>query len=55
MNRRIRPIDGAGYMPMLDRIPMNVVEMPAEIVLIANLVFPKTSLPNCTLAMFALD
>ena len=54
MKRRIRPIDGAGYMPMLDRIPMNVVEMPVEIVLIANLVFPKTPLPYRTLAMLGL-
>ena len=54
MERRIRPVDGTGYMPMLDWIPMNVVEIPVEIVLIANLVLPKTMLPYRTLAMLGL-
>jgi hypothetical protein len=36
---------------MLDRIPMNIVEMPVEIVLIANRVFPKTPLAYRTLAL----
>ena len=41
-------------MPMLDWIPRNVVEMPVENVLIANLVIPKTLLPYRTLAMLGL-
>jgi hypothetical protein len=45
MERRIRPIGDAVHMAVLHRIPMDVIEMPVEILLIAKRVFPKTPLP----------
>ena len=33
---------------MLDRIPMDVIRMPAEIVIVPDQVLPKSALPNAT-------
>ena len=41
----IRPIGNAGNLPVLDRIPMEVIEMPVEIVLVADLMLPEPPLP----------
>ncbi len=40
---------------MLDRIPMNVVEMPVDVVLIANLVFQTRRWPIVLSRCLALD
>ena len=53
MNGRIRPIDRTPDMPMLDGVEMDVIEMPFEIDVIPDEVFPKAPLPDRRFAMLA--
>jgi len=51
MQRGVWPIRNAFDMPMLDRIEMDVVHMPLQVVSVANGVFPEPALPDATLAI----
>lgn len=51
MERGIRPIAHLCDVAMLDRIPMDVINMVVEIVLVADLMLPKSPLPNRTFPM----
>ena len=46
VKRRIRPIADAGHEAVLDRIEMNVIDVPRKVVFVANGVLPKPSLPE---------
>src|ERR687892_667307 len=48
----IRPIRHPRHMSVFDGIPMDVIDVPIKILLIADLMLPKPPLPNGTLAMF---
>jgi hypothetical protein len=37
---------------MLDRVPVNVIDVPFEIPVVANQVFPVSALPDTALASF---
>ena len=50
MERRIRPIPHALDVAVLDRIEMNVIDMPREIAFIAERVLPIAPLPQAALA-----
>ncbi len=52
MKRRIGPISDIFCQPMLDRIIMNIIEMPVVILLSTDQMFPKPSLPNCAFPVF---
>lgn len=54
MERGIRPITHSRDVSMLHRIPMDVIDMVVEIVLVADLMFPKPPLPNRTFPVFFL-
>jgi hypothetical protein len=54
MEREIRPIAHPGNVSMLHRIPMDVIDMAAEILLITDLMLPKPLLPDRTLPVFFL-
>jgi hypothetical protein len=47
---RIRPVFHAPYVSMLDRVEMYVIDVPLEILLVAQRMFPVSSLPNTALA-----
>jgi hypothetical protein len=51
MKRRMRPILRLPHQPMLDRIEMHIIDMPLQINIVANLVFPETPLPDSLLAL----
>jgi hypothetical protein len=51
VERRMRPIPDPRYKAMLDRIDMDVLDVPCQIVLITNRVLPITSLPDPALAL----
>jgi len=51
---RMRPIHHPITMPVLHRVVMDVINMPNEIQLIPDLVFPVTPLPKRRFPMFAL-
>lgn len=42
----MRPIGNAVYMPMLDRIVMDVIHVPAIVFLIPQCMFPVAALPD---------
>ena len=42
---------GAGDVPVLDRIEMDVVQMPFIIALVADRMFPEAPLPDTTTAI----
>jgi hypothetical protein len=46
MDAAVRPIAGVAYIPMFDRIVMNIVDMPVEILLIPDAMLPKSGLAN---------
>ena len=46
MKRRIRPIAHSGDKAMLHGIEMNIIDVPFEILLVANGVFPESTLPQ---------
>ena len=54
MERGIRPIANSCDVIVLHRIPMEVIDMAVEIVLVADLMFPKPPLPSRTFSMFFL-
>lgn len=45
MKTRIRPQRNALYITVLDRVPMDVIRVPLEITLIADLMLPESPLP----------
>jgi hypothetical protein len=47
----VRPISGARYVPVLDWIVVNVIDMPLQVGIIANGVLPITPLPDTFLAL----
>ena len=49
---RMRPINRTLYMPVFNRVEMNVIDMAGKIIFIANLVFPESPLPDGRFAMF---
>jgi hypothetical protein len=53
MDRGIRPIDRTRNVSMPHRVVMDVVEMPLEIDVVTDQMFPKPSLPDRRFAMLA--
>jgi hypothetical protein len=51
METTVRPVGHTGDISMLHRVEMNIVDMPFEVALITNSVFPIPALPD---ALFAL-
>src|SRR5205085_3689690 len=49
MEAAMRPIANLPYMPMLNGIEVNVVDMTLQVGIVANGVLPKTTLPNSSL------
>ena len=49
---RVRPLVWAVHKPVLDRIVMDVVDMPLKVSPVANGVFPESTLPYVALTMF---
>ncbi len=45
MKAGIRPLSDRFDIAVFDRIPMDIVDMPFKIALIADLMFPKAALP----------
>ena len=45
----MRPITDTRDMSVLHRIEMDIIDMPGEIVLVANGVLPESPLPDATL------
>jgi hypothetical protein len=37
---------------MLDRVEMDVIDVPLEIAVVANCMFPEPALPQCRFAIF---
>jgi len=52
MVRRPRPIFNSLCQPMLDRIIMNIIDVPVQIILVAYLMFPETPLPDAAFSLF---
>jgi hypothetical protein len=46
-----RPIVHALDVAVLDRIEVNVIDVPSEIVVVADRVLPEAALPDTTLAL----
>ena len=46
MKRRVRPVSHPRHAAMLDRVEVDVIHMPLEIVIIPDRVFPESSLPQ---------
>ena len=53
MKRRVRPIAYALHMTVLDRVEMNVLNVPREVTFIADSVFPESPLPKGQLTIGA--
>ena len=51
MNRTVRPIHRSCDMTMLDRIDVDVIDVPGEIIFIGDEMFPKPALPHAALAL----
>ena len=51
MNRRVRPIDRAFDVTVLDRIEMDVRHVTIQIVIVPNLVLPISPLPDAALPL----
>ena len=50
VKRRIRPVNHPAHQTMLERIDMDVIHVRSKIPIVANQVFPITSLPDATFA-----
>jgi hypothetical protein len=50
MKRRKRPVARRSHMTMLDRVEVDVFDMPPEIDIITDRVFPVAPLPDAPLA-----
>src|SRR5437899_9070127 len=46
MKGRIRPIDRPRRKAMFHRVPMDVIDMPRKVIVVADLMFPKAALPD---------
>ena len=51
MKRRIRPTHDSIHQPMLDRIYVNIIDMPRKISIIADEMLPITPLPDSAFAL----
>ena len=49
----MRPVPDAFYPAMLDGIPVDVIDVPFEILVVANYVFPVSTLPDTSLPPFS--
>ena len=49
MKTRMWPVPHSSYPAMLDRIPVNVIDVPLKILVVANQVFPVSALPDIAL------
>ncbi|KAF0190878.1 MAG: hypothetical protein FD165_2339 [Gammaproteobacteria bacterium] len=49
----MRPVGDTFHKTVFDRIVMQVIHMGGIIPIVADLVFPVTSLPNTSLSLFA--
>src|SRR5438105_12350907 len=47
----VRPIANSGHVPVLDRIEVYVVDVPRQISVVADEVFPVAALPNSPLPL----
>src|SRR5436190_5204270 len=47
----MRPVGDARDQDMFHRVVMNVIHVPHEVVLVTDGMFPKSSLPECKLAV----
>jgi hypothetical protein len=54
MKTAVRPIPGCTYIAVLDRVVMDVLDVPGKIGLVAQDVLPEPMLPNGLLAFFSL-
>lgn len=50
MERRMRPVGHAGDMPVLHRVVVDVIDMAAQVVRVADQVFPVAALPDAAFA-----
>ena len=46
----MRPIRGAGGVPVLHRVEVDVIDVPVQVVFVADQVFPVASLPDAAFA-----
>jgi len=46
----MRPIRGAGGVPVLHRVEVDVIDVPVQVVFVADQVFPVTPLPDAAFA-----
>ena len=53
MEARIRPMPHLRHVPMLHRVPMDVIDMPIEVGLITDEMFPESMLPQGALVPFS--
>ncbi len=53
MEARIRPMAHLRHLPMLHRAPMDVIDMPVEVGLITDEMFPESMLPQGALVPFS--
>ena len=53
MEARIRPMVHLRHVPMLHRVPMDVIDMPVEVGLITDEMFPESMLPQGALVPFS--
>src|ERR1035437_3261787 len=50
MKRRMRPLRRARYVTVLHRVVMHVIDVPRQILLVADEMFPEPPLPKCRFA-----
>src|SRR2546421_12199061 len=50
MKRRMRPIADAGDQAVLDRIDVAILDVAAKVLIVADQMFPESTLPDATLA-----
>jgi len=53
MKARIRPMAHLRHVPMLHRVPMDVIDMSVEVGLITDEMFPESMLPQGALVPFS--
>jgi hypothetical protein len=46
MEARLRPMAHLRHVPMFHRVPMDVIDMPVEVHLITDEMFPESMLPE---------
>ena len=53
MEARIRPMADLRHVPMLHRVPMDVIDMPVEVGVITDEMVPESMLPQGALVSFS--